>query len=76
MDEPAQALHVALAGRGENGAGTEEQQALEDTVIEDVQQGGRQREKREAGRCEVDARVAGRETRLRNAGGAQRRAAW
>ena len=31
-------LHVALAGRRQYGAGTEEQQALEDAVIEDVEQ--------------------------------------
>ena len=29
MDEAAEMLHVALAGRGQHGAGAEEQQALE-----------------------------------------------
>src|ERR1035437_11083984 len=38
MNEAAKMLHVALAGRRQHGAGTEEQQALEDTVIEDVEQ--------------------------------------
>ena len=46
MDEPAEMLHVALAGRGEHGAGAEEQQALEQRMIEDVQQGGGERERR------------------------------
>src|SRR6184192_4406350 len=38
MYEAAELLHVALAGRRQHGAGPEEQQALEDAVIEDVEQ--------------------------------------
>ena len=38
MDEAAEMLHVALAGRGQHRAGAEEQQALEDAVVEDVEQ--------------------------------------
>src|SRR5207249_10903448 len=38
MDEAAEMFHIALAGRRQYGAGTEEQQALEDTVIEDMEQ--------------------------------------
>ena len=45
MDQPAQALHVALARRGKDGARAEEEQALEYRMIEDVEQrrGRRQR---------------------------------
>ena len=39
-------LHVALAGRGQHGAGAEEQQALEQRMIEDVKQCGGQRQRR------------------------------
>ena len=46
MDEAAEVLHVALAGRGEHGAGAEEQQALEDRMIEHMKQRGGQRERR------------------------------
>ena len=38
MDEAAQPLHVALAGRRQYRAGAEEQQTLEEAVIEDVEQ--------------------------------------
>ena len=38
MNEPAEVLHVALAGRDQHGAGTEEQQALEHRMIEHVKQ--------------------------------------
>ena len=46
MDEAAEVLHVALAGRAEHCACAEEQQALEDRMIEHVKQRGRQRERR------------------------------
>ncbi len=46
MDQPAEALHVALAGAREHRAGAEEQQALEHRVIEDVEEGRSQRERR------------------------------
>ena len=46
MDEPAELLHVALAGRGQHGAGAEEQQALEQRVVEDVEQRRGERERR------------------------------
>ena len=45
MDEATQKLHIARAGRGERRAGSEEQQTLEDAVIENVKQRGRQRER-------------------------------
>ena len=38
VDQPAEPLHVALAGGAEHRAGAEEQQALEQRVVEDVQQ--------------------------------------
>ena len=38
VDQAAEMLHVALAGRGEHGAGAEEQQALEQRVVEHVEQ--------------------------------------
>ena len=49
MNEPAQALHVALARGGEHRAGAEEEEALEHRMIEDVKQrrGQRQRRRRE-----------------------------
>jgi len=46
MNQPAKALHVALAGRREHGSGTEEQQALEHRMIEDVKQRRGERERR------------------------------
>ena len=46
VDEAAQVLHVALARGGEHGAGAEEQQALEQAVVEDVEQRGGQRQRR------------------------------
>ena len=46
VDEAAEVLHVALAGRREHSAGAEEQQALEDRMIEHVEQGCGQRERR------------------------------
>ena len=46
VDQAAQLLHVALAGRRQHGAGAEEQQALEQRVIEHVEQRRRQRERR------------------------------
>ena len=58
VDEAAQLLHVALAGRGEHGAGAEEQQALEQAVIEDVEQRGGQRERRGAPACRWPGRPA------------------
>ena len=45
MDEPAQVLHVARAGGIEHGAGTEEQQALEQAMVEGVEQRGSKRER-------------------------------
>ena len=36
--KPAEMLHVALAGGGQHRAGAEEQQALEERVVEDVEQ--------------------------------------
>ena len=38
VDQAAEALHVALAGRGQHRAGAEEQHALEQRVVEDVEQ--------------------------------------
>ena len=46
MDQAAQMLHVALAGGVEHGAGAEEQQALEQAMVEDVEQGSGQRQRR------------------------------
>ena len=46
VDQAAQMLHVALAGRRQHGAGAEEQQALEQRVVEDVEQRGGQRQRR------------------------------
>ena len=46
MDEAAEMLHVALAGRGQHGAGAEEQQALEEAVVEDMEQRRGQRQRR------------------------------
>ena len=39
-------LHVAFAGRGQHRAGAEEQQALEERMIERMQQAGRQGQRR------------------------------
>ena len=39
-------LHVAFAGRGEHGAGAEEQQTLEQRMIEDVEKRGGERQRR------------------------------
>ena len=38
-------VHIALACRGQHGAGAEEQQALEQRVVEDVEQRGGQRQR-------------------------------
>ena len=46
VDQAAEMLHVALAGGVEHGAGAEEQQALEQRMIEHVEQRGGQRERR------------------------------
>ena len=46
VDEPAEMLHVALAGRVQHRAGAEEQQALEQRMIEDVEQRGGERQRR------------------------------
>ena len=46
VDEAAEMLHVALAGGGEHGAGAKEQQALEQGVVEHVEQRGGQRQRR------------------------------
>ena len=46
MDQTAQVLHVALAGRGQHGTRAEEQEALEQRVIEDVEQRGGERQRR------------------------------
>ena len=51
VDEAAEMLHVALAGRGEHGAGAEEQQALEHRMVEHVQQAGGERERRRHAPC-------------------------
>ena len=45
VDEAAELLDVAFAGGGEHGAGAEEQQALEQRVVEGVQQRGGERER-------------------------------
>jgi len=45
MNEAAEMLHVALARGGQHGAGAEEQQALEDGMIEHVEQPGGERER-------------------------------
>jgi hypothetical protein len=45
VNEPAETLHVAFTGCDQDGAGAEEQQAFEQGVIEDVQQGGRECER-------------------------------
>ena len=58
MDQPAQALHVALAGGGEHRAGAEEQQALEHRVIEDVEQRRGQRQRCGARACRWPGRRA------------------
>ena len=49
VDEPAEMLHVALAGRGQHRAGAEEQQALEERMVEDVEERRGQRQRRGAG---------------------------
>ncbi len=46
VDQAAQLLHVALAGRRQHRAGAEEQQALEQRVVEDVEQRRGQRQRR------------------------------
>ncbi len=46
VDQAAEPLDVALAGGVQDRAGAEEQQALEQRMIEDVQQRGGQRERR------------------------------
>ena len=51
VDEAAEMLHVALAGRGEHRAGAEEQQALEHRMVEHVQQAGGERERRRRTPC-------------------------
>src|SRR5262245_22080553 len=38
MDQATEAIHIAVAGRGEHRTRTEEQQALEDRVVEYVKQ--------------------------------------
>jgi hypothetical protein len=45
VNEPAEMLHVALAGRGEHGASAEEEKALEQRMVEHVQQGGGERQR-------------------------------
>ena len=42
MNEAAQFVHVPFAGRGQNGAGAEKKQALEEGVIENVKQSRRE----------------------------------
>ena len=44
-NEPAETLHVALAGCGEHGAGAEEEQALEEGMVEDMQERSRHRKR-------------------------------
>ncbi len=44
VDEAAEALDVAPAGRHEDGAGAEEEQALEQCVVEYVKQCGEERQ--------------------------------
>ena len=46
MDQAAELLHVALAGRAHDRARAEEQQALEQRMVEHVQQRGRHRQRR------------------------------
>ena len=48
VDQAAQLLHVALAGGGQHRAGAEEQQALEQRVVEHVEQRRGQRQRRRA----------------------------
>ncbi len=45
MDKAAEMFHVALAGRIEHGTGAEEQKALEQRMIEYVEQSGSERER-------------------------------
>ena len=44
VNQPAKAIHLTLAGRGQHGAGAEKQDALEQGMVEDVEQRGGQRE--------------------------------
>ena len=44
VNEAAEAIHLALAGRGQHGAGAEKQQAFEQGVVEDMEQRRRQRQ--------------------------------
>ena len=46
VDQAAEMLHVAFAGGVEHGAGAEEQQALEDGMVEHMQQAGGERQRR------------------------------
>ena len=46
VNEAAQMVHVAFAGRRQHGAGAEEQQALEERMVEHVQQARRQGQRR------------------------------
>ena len=45
MDEAPEVLHVALPGAGQHRPGAEKQQALEDRMIEHMQQAGGERER-------------------------------
>ena len=49
MDEAAEPVHAAFAGRGQHRAGAEEEQALEQRVIEDVEQRRGEGQRRGAG---------------------------
>ena len=51
MDQPAQTVEARFAGRGQHRAGAEEQQALEQPVIEDMEQGSAQRQRRRPGQA-------------------------
>ena len=46
MDQAAKLLDIALAGGGEHGAGSEEQQALEQRMVDHMQQRRREGERR------------------------------
>ena len=49
VEQAAEPLHAALAGRRQHRAGGEEQQALEQRVVERMQQRGSHRQRRRAG---------------------------
>ena len=58
VDQAAEMLHVAFAGRVQHRAGAEEQQALEDRMIEHVQERGGERQRRRRAPCRGPGRRA------------------